>query len=235
MPKIPLIEDLTNGPVLSGSQILVEFDPASQWYNASISIAAGWLKTGGRVSYYGFALSPDSIRSQLNQLGVNAGQLEQNGALEIWDWYTVTLGLPSKEKFTIESLKVADLSLHVLKVRMQGPVATELLAVADDISVLDRFNDEKAWVEYELARSIPSFRSRKVTCIRGVINGLHTSLVYKRLEAANDGIVDFKLETSGQEALNMMRIRTMRNLGFDSRWAQLDVDPQTQEVRTHRP
>jgi KaiC/GvpD/RAD55 family RecA-like ATPase len=43
------------------------------------------------------------------------------------------------------------------------------------------------------------------------------------LEAAVDGIIDFKLEEVGEETINLMRLRSMRNVGFDSRWHRLRV------------
>ncbi len=202
---------------------MVEFDAASQWYNALITIVAGWLKTGGKIQYYAFARSPESIRKQLVRLGVDTEELENNGALEIWDWYTATLGQASKEKRGANSLKVADLSIHVSQVRMKGPPAPDTLAIGEDISVLDRFNEEKSWVEYELARSIPAFRDRNMTCLRGVIRDVHSSLAYKRLESVSDGIIDLRIETESEEIVNMIRIRTMRNVGFDSRWHPLKI------------
>jgi KaiC/GvpD/RAD55 family RecA-like ATPase len=208
----------------------VEFDAASQWYNASTTIAAGWLKTGGKIHYYAFAQSPETVRNQLVRLGIDTEEFEKNGALEIWDWYTTTLGQMSKEKRGADSLKVADLSIHVSQVRMRGPPAPDTLAIGEDISVLDRFNEEKSWVEYELARSIPAFRVRKITCLRGVIRDVHSSLVYKRLESVSDGIIDFKIETESEETVNMIRIKTMRNVGFDSRWHRLRISHTNFEV-----
>ncbi len=223
MPRIPLIEDLSAGPVPAGSVLLVEFDAASQWYNALTTMAAGWLRTGGKIQYYAFAQSSERIRNQLARLGIDTEELEKNGALEIWDWYTTTLGQVSKERRRADSLKVADLSIHVSQERMRGPPAPDTLAIGEDISSLDRFNDEKNWVEYELARSIPAFRVRSVTCLRGVIRDVHSNLVYKRLENVSDGIIDFRIETESEEVVNKIRIRTMRNVGFDSRWHQLKV------------
>ena len=42
--RIPLIDDLAKEPVPPGSQLLVEYDPASSWYNAALAIAVGWLR-----------------------------------------------------------------------------------------------------------------------------------------------------------------------------------------------
>ena len=230
VPRIPLIEGLTIGPVPAGSVLLAEFDAASQWYNALTTIAAGWLKTGGKIQYYAFAQSPESVRIHLLRLGVDSEELENNGALEIWDWYTTTLGQVSKEKHKTDSLKVADLSIHVSQVRMRGPPAPDTLVIGEDISVLDRFNDEKNWIEYELARSIPAFRIRNITSLRGVIRDVHSSSVYKKLESVSDGIIDFRIKTESEEIVNMIRIRTMRNVGFNSRWHRLRISHENFEV-----
>jgi KaiC/GvpD/RAD55 family RecA-like ATPase len=233
LPRLPIIEDLTKGPIPPGSNILVEFDGASPWYNASVTVAAGWLRTGGRVSYYCFAQPPDSIRDQLHRLGVDAAELEKNGSLEIWDWYTATLGLHSKETRATDSLKVADLSMHY-RARMQAPISPDVLGIADDVSVLDRFNDEKNWVEYELARSIPAFKVRKTTTFRGILSDIKNTSVYKRLEGVHDGIIDFKLETVSTVTVTTVRIRMMRNVGFDSRWHPLRVSDDNFEVTLER-
>ena len=39
-----------------------------------------------------------------------------------------------------------------------------------------------------------------------------------------DGIVDFKLEEAEGEMVNFMRIRRMREIGFQSRWHRLKLD-----------
>jgi len=118
LPRIPLIEDLTREPVPSGSNILVEFDPASQWLNASLTIAAGWVKGGGSVSYIANSQSPDDIRSQLRRLGLAVEELERTDRLWITDLYSASIGQKSKERFTVESLKVADLSIFIAREAM---------------------------------------------------------------------------------------------------------------------
>lgn len=228
MPKIPLIEDLTRAAIPPGTNFLVEFDPASQWYNASLTIAAGWLKTGGSVSYIAESQSPNDVRSQLRQLGLETEELERDDRLWITDFYTVSLGQKSKEKFSPQSLKVADLSLWIAREAMVESPAPEFLVLADNISILDRFNDEKNWVEMFLTRPIPMSKSRQVTQLMGILSGVHSSWAYKQLEAAMDGIVDFKVEELGDETRDLMRIRTLRKVGFDRKWHALTVSENTE-------
>ena len=228
MPKIPLIEDLTRAVIPPGTNFLVEFDPASLWYNASLTIAAGWLKTGGSVSYIADSQSPNDVRSQLRQLGVETEELERDDRLWITDFYTVSLGQKSKEKFSPQSLKVADLSLWIAREAMVESAAPEFLVLADNISILDRFNDEKNWVEMFLTRPIPMSKSRQVTQLMGILSGVHSGWAYKQLEAAMDGIVDFKVEELGDETRDLMRIRSLRKVGFDRKWHELHVSESTE-------
>ena len=226
MPRIPLIEDLTRKPVPGGSRLLVEYDPASQWYNASLTIAAGWLQTGGRVAYNVASQPAGNVRIQLERLGLRAEELEEKAKLLIYDWYSATLGQRSVEKFNEDSLKVADMSIGWMKeakeLAQSAPSPGEL-TIVDDISSLDRFNEEKVWVEFILTRIIarnPVRRDPRISTI-GLVRGLHSERVYKRLEAAFDGVIDFRLDDLGDEPKNLLRVRSIRNVGFDGRWHPL--------------
>jgi len=224
LPRIPLVEDLTKDPIPPGTNILVEFDPVSQWYNASVTIAAGWIRTGGITHYNVHTRPPERIREQFKRLDLDAETLESTGKLEIWDWYTASLGLKSKEKLANDSLKIADLSLQQRGVmrRYASPVP-EVLRVWDTTSYLARFNDERTWVELELTRFVPSSSIMQSTGIGGVIGGVHSDWVYKQLEAAYDGVIDFKLEEEGRSTRDLMRIRNMRSVHFDREWHELKI------------
>ena len=223
MPRLALIEDLTKGPVPAGSNILVEFPGASQWYNASLSIVAGWLRSGGRVSFNVFAQPPDDIRRQLGRLDLDVPELEGSDQLRIFDWYTTSLGHRSKEKHKIDSLKVPDLSIRFSSEIMHEPLQPDWMRMADNVSMLARFNDEKSWVEFMLTRIFPGHRVRKSTALVGCAKGIHSSWVYEQFEAAVDGVVDLKLEEVGGEMVNLLRIRSMREVGFESRWHPLKM------------
>jgi KaiC/GvpD/RAD55 family RecA-like ATPase len=66
--------------------------------------------------------------------------------------------------------------------------------------------------------------------LTGIIRGIHSDWAYKNKEASVDGIVDFKLDESGEVPRNLIRIRSMRNVGFDGRWHQLRVNDENFEV-----
>jgi KaiC/GvpD/RAD55 family RecA-like ATPase len=225
MPRIPLIEDLTAGPVQPGSNLLVEFDPSSQWHNASLTIAAGWLSSGGKVSYLAGSRPPDEVRERLTRLGLNPATLEETDQLWITDFYTAGVtGQKSKEKFAVDSLKVADMSIWMGKEVTHEPPAPEFLIIDDNTSNMDRFNEEKSWIELMLSRVLPMAKRRRITQFISILaGGVHSPWAYKQLEAASDGIVDFKLEERNNEAVNLIRVRSMRNVGFDSKWHILRI------------
>jgi len=223
LPRIPLIEDLTNAPIPSGTNILVEFDPASQWFNASLTIAAGWVKTGGSVNYVTLSQSPEDIRSHLSLFGLPVEELEGNDRLWIYDLYSASTGRKSKEKYFPESLKVADMSLSVARDSIAELPSPDFMVINDNGSILDRFNDERNWVEFYLTRPITMGKSRHLTQLMGFMSGVHSSWAYKQLEVAVDGIVDLKIEEQAGEIKNLMRIRSMRGVGYDSRWYSLRI------------
>jgi KaiC/GvpD/RAD55 family RecA-like ATPase len=223
VPRIPLIEELTRGSIPAGSNLLVEFDPASQWFNAAISIAAGWINTGGRAEYNVSVQPPNTIRAQLDRFGMNPGNLEREGRLVIDDFYTITLGKKSAEKLGRKTLKVSELSIEWLNY-LTGPPTPDLLRIVDTVSTLSRYNEDRAWIEFCITRSLARSPIVKATWLAGITKGLHEPWVYKQLESAHDGIIDFELDTSGVEPRNMMRIRSLRNAQFDGRWHELKIE-----------
>ena len=231
--RVALVEDLLKAPLPPGLSLLVEYDPTSAWYQASISIAAEWLRGGGVVSYHIASQPPQNIRSQLAQLGLDVGQLEATDKLRVFDWYTATLGRKSNEKLAFYSLRAADLSVLFSKYLMTTEQFTpdlfppqpspDWLRILDDVSCLARFNEEKSWVEFVKTRMVPIASLWQSTGIVGIIKGMHSDSTYKNLEASCDGVIDFKLDETGEEAKSMIRIRSMRSVGFDSKWHTLKI------------
>lgn len=106
---------------------------------------------------------------------------------------------------------------------MKGPPVPGRLVIVDDESTWTRFNDEKSWIELQLTRVIPGCKMRKITQITGIMIGIHSEWAYRRLEGGCDGVIDFKLEERNGRTRSIMRIRNMRNVGFDSQWHPLRV------------
>jgi KaiC/GvpD/RAD55 family RecA-like ATPase len=69
------------------------------------------------------------------------------------------------------------------------------------------------------------------TTIVGAVRSIHSDWAYKTLEAAYDVIIDLKLEEVGEDTRVLMRIRDVRNVGFDSRWHRLAFLRTTSELR----
>ena len=228
LPRIPLIDDLTESVVPPGSNLLVEFDAASQWYNACLTIAAGWAKQGGDVGYNGFVQSPDIVRLRLGRLGLDVDELERNDLLRMYDWYTPTLGRKSKERYGIDSLRVADQSIQFRLTEDDlntQPEAEwfESIRVADNFSTLARFNEERPWVEFMLTRVLPIGPAKKSTLVCGIMKGVHSEWAYRQLESAVDGIIDVGLDQVEGKTRDFMQIRTMRNVHYDRDMTELNV------------
>jgi len=211
-----------------GSNLLVEFDPASQWYNSCVTMAAGWAKQGGDVGYNGFVQTPESIRMQLARLGLNVEELEGQDRLRIYDWYTPTLGRKSKERYGIESLKVIDQSIQfrLTEDDLNAPAESEWfesIRIADNFSALARFNEERAWVEFMLTRVLPIGPVKKSTLVFGIMKGVHSEWAYKQLEGSADGIIEFRLDEAEGMPKDVVQVRTMRNVHYNRKLTELIV------------
>jgi KaiC/GvpD/RAD55 family RecA-like ATPase len=123
-------------------------------------------------------------------------------------------------------LKVADLSIGYAKIVVRGqgmPGAPGFLVIEDNFSILDRFNEERSGVEFYLTRRLPTATLQKTICLRALAKGIHSERVYKTLEAAADGIIDFKVEEVAGERRTFIGVRSMVNVAFDSRWHPLSL------------
>ena len=188
-----------------------------------MSMAAEWLRTAGSIGYYSIAKPPESARSQLKRFGIDAERLEAEGRLTIYDLYTCQLGQKSKEKHALESLKVSDLSIWLSRALKSASPDPNLLWIVDSFSPITRFNDEKSFIEWVLTRVVPYASGEQSIGIWGVLLGVHSDQVYKQLEASSDAVLQFKVEQSGEEVKNLIRITYMRNLRFNSMWHSLKI------------
>jgi KaiC/GvpD/RAD55 family RecA-like ATPase len=63
-----------------------------------------------------------------------------------------------------------------------------------------------------------------MTSFSAFTRGLHGESVYRKLEAEADGVIDFKLDEAADPPRNLIRIRSLRDVGFDGRWHPLRIN-----------
>jgi len=242
--SIPILTRLIPDGVKPGRQLLVEFDPASQWLAVAATIAAGYLRNGGRVSYGANLRSPEAVRQDLLALGVDVAAMSKEGRLWLIDRYSATLTggrlegagssvfEPMEGGARFNSLKIADSSVQFLKESKQGHQAWDIiefwppgaLAIGESMSEMLRFNEEKPYLEFLLSRGHPNDRKAKRINLYGVLRGVHSELFYNQLENAYDGVIDLRVIERDEEAKNLLRIRSLKGQPHDARWHEIQIN-----------
>jgi hypothetical protein len=99
----------------------------------------------------------------------------------------------------------------------------DVLRIGDSSLTVLRFSDEKNFVEFVQSRGLPSVKLTRQIQMTSYIRGAHSDWFYKQLEAAHEGIIDFRLDDTADPARNLMRVRSLRDVGFDGRLHQLKI------------
>lgn len=249
--RLPLLGPLIPDGIRPGAIFVVEFDPDSQWLAVATTIAARCLQGNQYVSIVTFTRSPEEVKRDLSELGLDVPSLEKLGRLEVDDWYTATLtggrlgtaGSQTEIREQIQgglrmrSLKVADLSVQWLKDAKYGSqnVADTWppgsLNIGDSLSVLLRFNEEKPFLEYMESRVMLSEDRRTETIqLFGFVRGIHSEWFYKRMEAASDGVIDIRVMEQEARAKDFLRIRSLKGQPRDSSWHEIEIKPSGEAV-----
>jgi len=230
--SLPILSELTRNSFTYGTSMLVEFEPHSLWYEASITIAAHALKHGIKTDYHSYVRSPDDIRKILSSLGLTPQKLEQEDTLRIIDSYTVTTGIGTPEKpatkselpYQAQSLRMSDWSIgtaRVLKGVGVGEADKRRVHLDDNSSVLTQFNQEKEVLDIWRARFVPFSRILEQATCHSLMVGVHSEAFYKYVESVSDGVIDFKSEEKNGAIEHFVRTRILRGKAYDSRWRRL--------------
>ena len=240
--SIPLLTQLIPDGVKPGTIFLVEFDPESQWLAVAVTITAGYLLAGGRVSYTAQLRSPETVRENLLALGVDISAATSEGRFALDDYHSATLtggrldgGGPSlidriEGGTRARSLKVTDLSVQFLKDMKQGSESggwenwpPGALTVVESDSQMLRFNEEKPYLEWAISRVNPNIRRAKRIYFQGFVRGIHTESFYKRLESDADAVIDLRVMERDEEAKNLLRVRSLKGQPHDARWHEVQI------------
>ncbi len=212
--------------------LMVEFESDALWYETSLTMAAQAVREGKKTPYHVFEHPPDDVRRFLGRIGLDVGQLENDGVFHLDDSFTVQtgLGLPSDKpgwegEPVAHSLKVSDWSLAGGQ-RLKAGIPEEhknWLHIDENLGVLLQYNQEKAVIDWARTRAIPLSRADLGIGLHSFVKGVASDSFYKQFESLCDGIIDFKNEEKGTEIEHLLRVRSLRGKKHDTRWHRLQL------------
>ncbi len=222
----PFLKELVPGGFEFGSNLLVEFDSDSVWYETSLTIAAHALRAGIKIDYHNFQHTPSDIRKAFDRRGLDVKKLEDNDMLWIVDSFTVQTGADTSQdqsEVTQVSVKLSDWSIALARDLKTGISETmkRRLHIDDNTGTLLQYNEEKAIIDFWRTRYIPYSRARECVNIYSLLTNVASTSFYKQYESLSDGIIDFKSEDRENELQHYVRMRSLRGRGCDSRWRKL--------------
>ena len=222
--NIPLLAALLPEGVPYGNSFIIEFDPDSSYYQILESTVHDLLSAGHVVSFFDYTRFPDQVRRELTALGSDIEQLKSDGRFHLYDGYSATLGMKSKEPLYFESLKVADLSLHFLKMTKDDNPIKNDIGFSDNGSIGLRYNEERAFIDFYATRVIPRVKLHERINFSAFVTGVHSAHFYRSMEDLADGILDIKLDDSGEKPYTKLRVRVFKRGRFDPSWRRVKFE-----------
>ena len=245
--NLPIFDALIPNGIKAGSILLVEYDPESQWLTLATTLTAHYLMSGSHACPCACVRPREDLRNDLSRLGIDVDRSEREGLLRVDDWYSASLGLEhpagtltwsdmmvgkgASSYLQAASLKVTDLSVQLLKLMKDGsPDVVDTwppghLLIWESMSPMLRFNDEKIFLDWLETRLNPYERKMKRIELQGVVRGVHSESFYRRMESASDGVIEVRLMERGEEVKNLLRVRSIKGQPHDSRWHEIQVEP----------
>jgi hypothetical protein len=222
--RIPVLAEMIPGGVPYRTAFIIEYDSDSSYYQILESTVHDLLSAGQVVSFYDYTRFPDQIRQDLRALGSNIDELEAHGRFHLYDGYSATLGVKSKEKLTFESLKVADLSLSFLKMTKDTNPIRKDVGFSDNGTISLRYNDERAFLDFYATRVIPRIKLHDRISLSGFVRGVHSAAFYKSMEDVCDGVIDVAFDDSEGTPRTKLRVRAFKAGQFDGTWRRVKFD-----------
>ena len=213
-----------------GANYLVEFEPHSLWFEASLTMAIDAMDKGIPVDYHTFMHLPDDVRTALVRLGANVSQLEEKSVLRIVDSYTVATSLgrvpPSshaRESAETESLDLAHWTAGDVEYVKRGVSEKEKkrFHIDDNTSVLVQYNGEQKFIDHWRTHTIPYVRNMQYAVLNSAVVGVYSDAFYKQVESLSDGIIDVIAREESGRVEHYFRARLIRGKSHDSKWHRI--------------
>ena len=234
--KVPLLNDLAPDGFFYGGTYIVEFDPDSLWYETSLSIAALALRQGMKTAYHVFQHAPSEAVEAFKRLGLDAEKLQDDGLLDIWDSYTVTVdyeaAIRDKKGDELNTWKSShdkpfDLEKTTASVKEHFKAGytdkeKRWLHLDDNTAVQLQYSDEEEYVNGWRTVGIPYYiRPSECPHFLAYVKGVASDAFYTKYEAMCDGIIDVKAKEESGRMESYIRVRMLRGKNFDSSWHRL--------------
>ncbi len=224
--SLPILKDIIPDGFGYGTSLVVEFEPHSVWYEASLTIVSYALRNEIRTDYHTFMHPPDEIRADLAKFGLEMPKLEENDVFRILDSYTIqTGGKPQKSKAPsyYESVDMTDWKYARRDEMGKGTYEAHMkrLHVDDNTAILNQYNSETKIIDMVRTRARPYWKALDLAMVNALATGVASNTFYAQWELLCDGIIDFKSEEKEGRIEHLVRVRKMRGRNFDSRWHRL--------------
>jgi KaiC/GvpD/RAD55 family RecA-like ATPase len=224
---IPILKELIPDGIRFGTNLLVEFEPDSIWYETSLTMVDQALRDGIKTDYHTFQRYPSEVSEAIARFGLDVRRLQEEGTFRIIDSYMVQTGLgepetPSKGSvpFQTQSVRVSDWSIAIAQEIKTGVPEFEKnrFHIDDNTSVLLQYNPEKVIIDYWRTRALPQARARGRAFLHSAVVQAFSEEFYKQFESLMDGIVEFKREEIGGATQHLVRVKALRGRKYDPQW-----------------
>ncbi|HEY1198735.1 MAG TPA: adenylate/guanylate cyclase domain-containing protein [Thermoplasmata archaeon] len=235
---VPLLEAMVPQGLRVGGNYLVEFEPGSPWYEASITIAARAVQSGLKTEYHSFHQKIVDVKEALEELGLSVDVETKRGRLRLIDSYTpeagkVRTGPRGKVGF------LSDRAPHVG--RWQKAIRKQIadgieepdkkwLHIDDNTSLLLQFTDEESMLNGWRTVFIPWGRARELITINGFVKRVASEAFYRKNESLYDGVFDMVTTEKEGRLEHHIRARMVRGESIDSGWKPVRLRPRGEVV-----
>jgi class 3 adenylate cyclase len=235
---VPLLDAMVPEGFRLGGNYLVEFEPSSPWYEASVTIAARSVQRGLKTEYHSFHRSIIDVKEALEGLGVSVERETKRGMLRLIDSYTPATsqakGRPLGRVGFLAS-QTPDVGRWGSAIRKQIAAGFEdqdrkWLHIDDNTSLLLQFTDEESMLNGWRTVFIPWGRARELVTVNGFVKGIASEAFYRKNEALYDGVFDMVTNEKEGRLEHYIRARVVHGESIDSRWKPVRLRPRGEVV-----
>lgn len=219
--ELPIIGQLLGRPLKPGKVILFLFDPDSHWPIVTLNMVTELLRKGTDVLYVVTSRKLADVREDFRRRGLDPSSYENDERLVLSDAYTQKTGRPSQEKYHLESLNVADLSITSSKALDQwAPGSVRLF---ENVSEVAEASEEKTFLKFYRTWVSRLATAGRIT-IDGFVRGVHSDSLYNSVMAIADAIFELRTEEIDGRLKSVLRARSFKGGPVDTSKHILHID-----------